>query len=349
MPITIITTPQHTLHTNAHHPEQAARIDAIMATLRTNPIAGATLQAARSADLRTIQAVHTPDYVAWLQQRCARITRRRDLTADPYITPDSVTAARQAAGAACDAIDAMQAGQRAFALGRPPGHHATPGEAMGFCFFNNIAIAARYAQRQHGLRRIAIIDFDIHHGNGTQDAFYGDADVLFISSHSSPLYPFRGKREQMGQGAGHGTTLNIPLQRLSDDSAYIAAYQQVVIPALTRFQPDCLLISAGYDAHWDDPVGNCALSVTGYGQLMRLLIDAADQLCDGKIAAILEGGYSQRALAASVHATICQLANQSMLPDSLGQRPGNSHGADQSIAWLRTHHPLLHDAKEIFS
>ncbi len=349
MPITIITTPQHTLHTNAHHPEQAARIDAIMATLRTNPIAGATLQAARSADLRTIQAVHTPDYVAWLQQRCARITRLSDLSADTYITPDSVTAARMAAGAACDAIDAMQAGQRAFALGRPPGHHATPGEAMGFCFFNNIAIAARYAQQHHRLQRIAIVDFDIHHGNGTQDAFYGDADVLFISSHSAPLYPFSGNREQMGHGAGHGTTLNIPMQRLSDDSAYIAAYQQVVIPALTRFQPDCLLISAGYDAHWDDPVGNCALSVTGYSQLMQLLIAAAQQLCADKIVAILEGGYSQRALAASVHATLCQLANHPLMPDSLGQRPGNSHGADQSIAWLRAHHPLLHDTKEIFS
>lgn len=349
MPITIITTPQHTLHTNAHHPEQAARIDAIMATLRTNPIAGATLQAARSADLRTIQAVHTPDYVAWLQQRCARITRLSDLSADTYITPDSVTAARMAAGAACDAIDAMQAGQRAFALGRPPGHHATPGEAMGFCFFNNIAIATRYAQQHHRLQRIAIVDFDIHHGNGTQDAFYGDADVLFISSHSAPLYPFSGNREQMGHGAGHGTTLNIPMQRLSDDSAYIAAYQQVVIPALTRFQPDCLLISAGYDAHWDDPVGNCALSVTGYSQLMQLLIAAAQQLCADKIVAILEGGYSQRALAASVHATLCQLANHPLMPDSLGQRPGNPHGADQSIAWLRAHHPLLHDTKEIFS
>ena len=349
MPITIITTPQHTLHTNAHHPEQAARIDAIMATLRTNPIAGATLQAARSADLRTIQAVHTPDYVAWLQQRCARITRLSDLTADTYITPDSVTAARQAAGAACDAIDAMQAGQRAFALGRPPGHHATPGEAMGFCFFNNIAIAARYAQQHHRLQRIAIVDFDIHHGNGTQDAFYGDADVLFISSHSAPLSPFSGNREQMGHGAGHGTTLNIPMQRLSDDSAYIAAYQQVVIPALTRFQPDCLLISAGYDAHWDDPVGNCALSVTGYTQLMQLLIAAAQQLCADKIVAILEGGYSQRALAASVHANLCQLANHPLIPDSLGQRPGNPHGADQSIAWLCAHHPLLHDTKEIFS
>jgi acetoin utilization deacetylase AcuC-like enzyme len=220
---------------------------------------------------------------------------------------------------------------------------------MGFCFFNNIAIAARYAQQHHRLQRIAIIDFDIHHGNGTQDAFYGDADVLFISSHSAPLYPFSGNREQMGQGAGHGTTLNIPMQRLSDDTAYIAAYQQVVIPALTRFQPDCLLISAGYDAHWDDPVGNCALSVTGYCQLMQLLIAAAQQLCAGKLVAILEGGYSQRALAASVHANLCQLANHPLLPDSLGQRPGNPHGADQSIAWLRAHHPLLHDTKEIFS
>jgi acetoin utilization deacetylase AcuC-like enzyme len=349
MPVTIITTPQHTLHSNAHHPEQAARIAAIMAAINAAPIAGTTMQVAQMADLDCIRAVHTPAYVEWLQRRCERITALSDLTADTYITPDSVTAARQAAGAACDAIDALQAGQPAMALGRPPGHHATPGEAMGFCFFNNIAIAARYAQRQHGMRRIAIIDVDIHHGNGTQDAFYDDADVLFISSHSSPLYPFSGKREQMGQGAGRGTTLNIPLQRLSDDAAYLAAYQQVVIPALTRFQPECLLISAGYDAHWDDPVGNCAVSVTGYGQLMQLLVAAADQLCGGKIAAILEGGYSQRALAASVHATLCQLAKQPMLPDTLGQRTGNPHGADQSIAWLRTHHPLLHDAKEIFS
>jgi len=349
MPTTIITTPQHTLHTNAHHPEQAARIDAIMAALHANPVAGTSFHAARSADMSAIQAVHTPTYVAWLQQRVDRITRLSDLTADTYITPDSVTAARQAAGAACDAIDAVQAGQRAIALGRPPGHHATPSEAMGFCFFNNIAIATRYAQRHHNLRRIAIVDFDIHHGNGTQEAFYGDADVLCISSHSAPLYPFSGSREQMGHGAGHGSTLNIPMQRQSDDVAYLAAYRQVVVPALQRFQPDCLLISAGYDAHWDDPVGNCALSVTGYGQLMQLLIDAAEQLCAGKIVAILEGGYSLRALAASVHTTICQLANQPMRPDTLGPHAGNPHGADQSIAWLCTNHPLLQHTKETHS
>lgn len=349
MPVTIITTPQHTLHSNAHHPEQAARIAAVMATLYDNPIAGVTMQVARSADMAWIHAVHTPAYVEWLQQRCDRITTLGDLTADTYITPESVTAACMAAGAACDAIDAMQAGQQVMTLGRPPGHHATPSEAMGFCFFNNIAIAARYAQHQHGIRRVAIIDFDIHHGNGTQDTFYGDADVLFVSSHSAPLYPFSGNREQIGHGAGYGTTLNIPLRHHSDDTAYLAAYAQVVIPALTRFQPECLLISAGYDAHWDDPIGNCAVSVTGYGQLMRLLIDAAHQLCAGKIVAILEGGYSQRALAASVHATICQLANHPLLPDSLGQRPGNPHGAEQSIAWLLAHHPLLHDTKEVFS
>ncbi len=349
MPVKLIITPQHTMHTNAHHPEQAARIDAIMAFLHATPIVGTTVHAAGTADLDCIRAVHSPDYVAWLQQRCERISTLAELTADTYITPDSFGAARMAAGAACDAIDAMQAGGHAFVLGRPPGHHATSSEAMGFCFFNNIAIAARYAQRTYGLGRIAIVDFDIHHGNGTQDIFYGDADVLFISTHASPLYPFSGTCEQMGHGAGYGTTLNIPLERLSDDTAYLAAFQQVVLPALTRFQPDCLLISAGYDAHWDDPVGNCALSVTGYSYLMRVLLDAAQQLCNGKIVAILEGGYSQRALAASVHASICQLAEQPMMPDTLGQRLGNPNGAGQSIAWLTAHHPLLHDTKEIFS
>jgi acetoin utilization deacetylase AcuC-like enzyme len=217
---------------------------------------------------------------------------------------------------------------------------------MGFCFFNNVAIAARYLQHTYGIKRVAVVDIDVHHGNGTNDYFYADADVLFVSSHASPLYPFSGARNAMGRDRGHGSTLNIPLPNGSGDGVYDRVYTELVVPALQRFAPECMLVSAGYDAHWDDPIGSCALSVTGYTTIMRALWHTAQQQCAGRMAVVLEGGYNLDALAAGVHATVSLLAGQHPLPDRIGGVTSDAHAADDTIHWLQHHHPLCMAQKE---
>lgn len=348
MAVTIITTPHHDEHHNDRHPENATRVDAIVTRLRDSASHLCRFSTASAIASEWLSSVHTDQYIDWLQQKVASITGHYGwIGEDTYLTSATYDAALHSAGAACTAVDSAMRGERAFALGRPPGHHATPSSAMGFCFFNNVAIAARYAQQRYGLTRVAIIDIDVHHGNGTQDAFYTDSNVLFISSHGSPLYPFSGMMNQMGKGGGLGTTLNIPMPAQSGDAAFLQVYQHLVVPALHAFKPDLLLVSAGFDAHWDDPIGNCRLSAHGYAAIVDTLIAAAHQLCDGRIATILEGGYSLPALAACAHAVVARLANHPLPDDPLGTRPSNPHSADQTIAWLQQNHPLLHDTKGV--
>lgn len=346
MSVTIITIPNHGAHSHTRHPENAARADAIVTTLRESASAYCRFVQANPIAPDWLKTVHTEQYVAWLHQKVTTMTGQHSwIGEDTYLTESTYDVALHSVGAACAAVDAVMRGERAFALGRPPGHHATPSTAMGFCFFNNIAVAARYAQQRHGVTRVAIVDIDVHHGNGTQDAFYTDKHVLFVSSHGSPLYPFSGTLNQTGKGAGLGTTLNIPMPAQSGDAAFLRVYQQVVVPALYAFKPELVLISAGFDAHWDDPIGNCRLSASGYAALIDSLIDAANHLCDGRIAAILEGGYSLPALSACSLAMTARLANRPLPEDALGTRPSNPHGADQTIAWLTNNHPLLQHTK----
>lgn len=348
MSVTIVTTPTHSAHSNSRHPENATRVDAILRTLHQSAADFCAFVPASRIDLEWLSTVHTEQYIDWIQQKITAVHGAYGwIGEDTYITPATLDAALQSVGAACATVDITMHGTRAFALGRPPGHHATPSTAMGFCFFNNVAIAARYAQKKHGLARIAIIDIDVHHGNGTQDTFYSDDSVLFISSHGSPLYPFSGTLNQTGKGAGLGTTLNIPMPPQSGDAAFLRAYQHVVVPALQAFKPDFMLISAGFDAHWDDPIGNCRMSAHGYAAIVDILISAANRLCNGRIAAVLEGGYSLPALAACTHAIAARLANQPLPDDPLGTRPSNPHSADQSITWLTNHHPLLQHTKGV--
>jgi acetoin utilization deacetylase AcuC-like enzyme len=348
MSVTIITTPQHDAHSNSRHPENAARVDAILTKLHQSASSFCRFVTATAIPQDWLNTVHTDQYIAWFQQKVLNLTGQYGwIGEDTYVTTATFDAALQSVSAACTAVDATIRGERAFALGRPPGHHATPSTAMGFCFFNNVAIAARYAQQKHGLARIAIVDIDVHHGNGTQDTFYNDGSVLFVSSHGSPLYPFSGTLNQTGKGDGHGMTLNIPMPAQSGDAAFLRAYQQVVVPALYAFKPDLILISAGFDAHWDDPIGNCRLSAHGYAAIVDTLIDAATLLCDGRIAAVLEGGYSLPALAACGQAVVARLASQPLPEDTLGTRPSNPNSADQTIAWLINHHPILQHTKEV--
>jgi acetoin utilization deacetylase AcuC-like enzyme len=188
---------------------------------------------------------------------------------------------------------------RAFVIARPPGHHATAGQSMGFCLLNTVAIPAAHAI-DSGLERVAILDWDVHHGNGTQAIFYGRADVLYCSLHQSPLYPGTGAREETGVGPGTGYTLNAPLPPGTDDAAFLDTYRTAIMPAIDRFAPQLLLISAGYDAHADDPIGGMALTDSGFQTLMAEAVALANRRCQGKVLAILEGGYESQVLARCV-------------------------------------------------
>ncbi len=221
--------------------------------------------------------------------------------ADTMVGPESFDVARLAAGAAIAAIDAVIEGpsRQAFVVARPPGHHATPSRSMGFCLLNSVAIAAAHALHR-GLRRVAILDWDVHHGNGTQDAFYERDDVLFVSLHRAPFYPGTGASFERGAGAGTGFTLNIPLLAGSGDTTYLHQIRSVVVPAIDAFAPDLLLVSAGYDAHVHDPLGGMNVSEAGFKAFNRVAIELADRLCDGRLVLVLEGGYDPPALARCV-------------------------------------------------
>jgi acetoin utilization deacetylase AcuC-like enzyme len=224
------------------------------------------------------------------------------------ISRDSYTAALCAAGAACRAVDVVLApagpGAGAFALGRPPGHHACRDLAMGFCLFNNVAVAARHAQREHGVERVLIVDWDVHHGNGTQEIFYADGSVGYFSTHQWPFYPGTGKWTERGVGSGEGSTCNVPLPAGTGDAGYVAAFAGVLVPFARRFAPDLILVSAGYDAHYADPLGQMAVSTRGFAALTGVVAGLATELCGGRLAFVLEGGYDLEALGAGVVATL---------------------------------------------
>jgi acetoin utilization deacetylase AcuC-like enzyme len=214
----------------------------------------------------------------------------------------SLRAAYLAAGAGVNAVDALMAGavEHVFCAVRPPGHHAESAHAMGFCFFNNVAIAARYAQKAHGIRRVLIVDWDVHHGNGTQHAFYDDGSVLFFSTHQYPYYPGTGHAEEVGEGAARGLTVNVPMASGSGNTEYLEVFEQVLVPAADKFRPEFVVISAGFDAHKDDPLAGMALTENGYAALTGIVAEIARKHSHGRILSCLEGGYNLAALAASV-------------------------------------------------
>jgi acetoin utilization deacetylase AcuC-like enzyme len=341
MTTAIITNPRHADHDNPQHPERAARVRAIEAALDASGLrADLVALEPHPASEAQLLAVHHRSLVQTIRRATAQAFTRLDL--DTYLTAGSWDAALLAAGAALQAVDAVASGQasNAFALVRPPGHHATPSRAMGFCLFNNIAIAARHALDTPGIDRVAIIDYDVHHGNGTQECFYTDGRVLFCSTHAWPLYPGTGAQHEIGAGEGYGTTLNLPLPYGVGDRGFEQLYDEVVLPAVRRFGPQLILVSAGYDAHWADPLGPLTLSVAGYAALTQRLAALADEVCGGRIVLVLEGGYHLDALGACVVAAMRVLLGRDPGPDPLG--PAEVHEPDVAalIEQVRREHPL---------
>ena len=279
-------------------PERAGVFDVVAEAFRSR---GGVVADPRPATREELARIHTP---AYLDLVAAADGRAAMLDPDTFTSPESVEIARLAAGAAIEAArHAWRTAESAVALVRPPGHHAEPDRAMGFCLYNNIAVAAA-ALRADGVSRVAIVDFDVHHGNGTQAAFYADPSVLFVSSHQYPYYPGTGAADETGTGAGLGFTVNIPMEAGARDDEYERVYRSMVVPALERFGPEIILVSAGYDAHELDPLAGMRMTTPGFGRLVDRLKNAAARLCGGRIAFITEGGYHLDALRECLEATI---------------------------------------------
>jgi acetoin utilization deacetylase AcuC-like enzyme len=283
------------------HPERADRIRAVEEALTARDWLGWEVREAPAATEEQLLRVHIAEHVERVRTACAR---SQALDLDTPVVPASWDAALHAAGGACALVDALltREAPTAFAALRPPGHHAEPDRVMGFCLFSNVAIAARHALAQ-GAERVLILDWDVHHGNGTQAAFYDTDEVLFISLHRWPFYPGTGGASENGSGVGEGFTLNLPQAAGSGAAEWLAAIDEEALPAARNYRPDLILVSAGFDAHRDDPLGGCMLETETFGEMVRRVASVASEL-GVPAGAVLEGGYDLDALAASVVATM---------------------------------------------
>jgi len=303
-------------HTNGDgHPERPERLVAIDEAIDGVAFSEELLDLpARDARDDELERVHDGDYIRRIAATDGESARMLD--ADTGAAPESYRAALRAAGGAITAVDAVLSGdvRRSFALPRPPGHHAERNRAMGFCLFNNVAVAARHAREAHGLERVAIVDWDVHHGNGTQWSFYEDPSVLYVSIHEYPLFPGTGLMQDIGRDIGGGYTLNLPLPAGQTDRDYAVAFEEVVLPVLGEFDPQLLLVSAGFDTHRDDPLARMQLSVEGFRWMTRALVELAEQHADGRIVHVLEGGYNLAALSEGVTAVLEELTTDEVRP-----------------------------------
>ena len=328
-------------HTMEGHPENAARLAAIRDYLAKEDILPKlTLVPSREATPNELQRCHHPTYIEMVEDTCRFGGGMLD--ADTYTTPDSYQAASYAAGGMVELTRAVVEGEldNGFALVRPPGHHAIPSRAMGFCLFGTVAIAARAAQMAMGLERVAVVDFDVHHGNGTQAILNEDPKTLFVSSHQYPFYPGTGAMNEIGIGPAEGTIINVPLSVQMGDESIKQLYDAVVFPAIRRFGPQLILISAGFDAHWNDPLANIGLTLTGYAWLCQQLIALAEELCEGRIVFTLEGGYNLKVLAPGEGNTFRLLMGDSTVDDPLGISPWQEPDVTNLLASLKKIHKL---------
>ncbi|MHB8829201.1 MAG: histone deacetylase family protein [Syntrophales bacterium] len=265
---------------------------------------------ARYALQNELERVHLPAYIDAIAATAGKTLTMLD--PDTAATSETFDAARLAAGGVIAAIDSVVSGRtdNAFTLVRPPGHHAQESEAAGFCIFNNIAIGARHALARLGMKRVLIVDWDLHHGNGTQNAFYEDKQVLYFSTHQSPAYPWTGGPEETGKGAGAGYTINVPLRPGAGDAMYTRVFQDILLPVAYEFRPEIILVSAGFDPYEGDPLGEMRVTPAGFACLARLLLDLAEEVCGGRIVAALEGGYNVQGLVKCVRAVLLEFLGE---------------------------------------
>lgn len=294
------------------HPENPARLRTILDYLQQKGIwEKLPVKAPHPPDLKWIHLNHSPSYTERIRETCEQGPAILD-GGDTLVTEKSYEAALYAVDACLEGVDDLMQGaaETVFCAVRPPGHHAEYAEAMGFCLFNNVAIAARYGIDRYSLQRIFILDWDVHHGNGTHHSFYAEHNVYFCSIHQWPLYPGIGAAEERGRGLGKGYTLNVPLPSGCGDEVYLKVLQEQVLPAMRLYRPDLLIISAGFDAHADDPLAQMNLSTEGYREMTRLVRQEMKAINGGKILSVLEGGYHHQNLAASVLAHLEALVEE---------------------------------------
>ncbi len=321
------------------HPENAKRLESIIAHIKDAKLyERLQLIESRAADLKEILICHSEEYVEYVKAFCERGGGYFD--PDTYSNKYSFLAASTAVGSSIDLTKSVISAKlkNGFALLRPPGHHSLSNRAMGFCLFSNIAIAAKTALDEPGINKVAIVDFDVHHGNGTQALIDDDPNILFISTHQYPFYPGTGSIREIGTEDAEGTIINIPLQAGVGDIGFKIVYEKIVIPALERFKPDLILVSAGYDAHWDDPLANLNLSLSGYDWISKKLIECTEEICNGKIVFFLEGGYNLDVLGYGVTNAIRKLLGIDEFEDPIGKSNQN----EPNIAHLNTDLQKIH-------
>lgn len=297
------------------HPERPQRAEAMIEMADHLDRAKVLRFSPREATPEEIALCHEPAYIEAVERTAG--LARYDFDPDTHTSPDSYKTAVMAAGGVLTAVEAVidGAADNAFAIVRPPGHHALAGRAMGFCLFNNVAIAASYLVQRRGLKRVAIVDWDVHHGNGIQDIFYGSSSVLYFSTHQFPFYPGTGSLDEIGAGGGAGFTVNLPMPARFGDHEYLRGFDDVLAPILRQFRPEFILISSGFDAHFRDPLGGMHVTEAGFASMARRVKRLAGECCNGRMVAALEGGYDLRGLTDSGRMVIDEMGRDADEPD----------------------------------
>jgi acetoin utilization deacetylase AcuC-like enzyme len=309
--------------TDSYHPENPDRLKYIYSMLDTIDNSGIVYVTPRMATHEEIALVHDLNYI---ESIASTKGKERRLDPDTVASPGTYEASCMAAGGVLELADKLVTGEinSGFALVRPPGHHAERNRAMGFCIFNNIAVGARYLEKKHKLSRILIVDFDLHHGNGTQHSFYKDSKILYFSTHQYPYYPGTGWYEEVGEGEGKGYTVNVPLTYGMADSDYVYIFEELLRPLADAYKPEAVLVSAGFDTYYHDPLGGMKVTEDGFAAMTRILLNIADKHCGGKTLIALEGGYDLKGLASSVKAVVMEMKGSSVQTPEVGQSPSSS-------------------------